>query len=122
MKSKALSRDDRKRQILIAFAVEMQKLTKAEIEAGTAVEMTVADIARCLHLSPSTKLRDMILELVIDGTLDYRDEPIPGIAKFRRLYSPDNATFKRPKAQYGRSGREIKINSRQGSFLAQLDQ
>lgn len=120
MKTKALSRDDRKRQILIAFAVEMQQLTKAEIEAGTAVEMTVADIARAMHLSPSTKLREMVLELVIEGVLDYRDEPIPGVAKFRRLFSPDNATFKRPKAQYGRSSREIKINSKQGSFFAEL--
>jgi len=38
-----------------------------------------------MHLAPSTKLRKMILELVKDGSLDFRDEPIPGVAKFRRL-------------------------------------
>lgn len=120
MKKKALDRDDRKRQILIAFAVELEQLTRAEREDGVAVEMTVADIARHMHLSPSTKLRDMVMELVIDGVLDFRDEPIPGVAKFRRLFSPDSATLKRPKAEYGKKGREIKINSKQGSFFAQI--
>lgn len=111
-KQKALPRDERKRQILIAFA--------QNIHDGGDGEMTVADIARKLHLSPSTKLRDMVLELVIDGVLDFRDEPIPGIAKFRRLYSPEAVSFKRPAAQYGRQGRAIKVNSRQGSYFAQL--
>lgn len=111
-KQKALARDDRKRQIMIAFAVEIQD--------GRSGEMTVADVARKLHLSASSKLRDMLLELVIEGVLDFRDEPIPGIAKFRRLYSPDAVSFRRPKAEYGRQGRAIKVNSRQGSFFAQI--
>lgn len=111
-KQKALPREDRKRQILIAFAVEIQN--------GNSGEMTVADVARHMHLAPSTKLRDMLLELVIDGVLDFRDEPIPGVAKFRRLYSPEAVAFRRPKAEYGRQGRAIKINSKQGSFLAEI--
>lgn len=111
-KKKALPREDRKRQILIAFALEIQN--------GNNGEMTVADVARHMRLAPSTKLRKMILELVEDGSLDFRDESIPGVAKFRRLYSPDIESFRRPKAEYGRQGRAIKINSKQGSFLAQL--
>lgn len=111
-KQKALARDDRKRQIMIAFSVE--------IHNGNNGEMTVADIARKLHITASTKLRDMIMELVIDGVLDFRDEPIPGVAKFRRIYSPEAVSFRRPKAEYGKLGRAIKINSKQGSFFAQL--
>jgi hypothetical protein len=111
-KTKALAREDRKRQIMIAFAVEMQQ--------GNNPEMTIADIARKLHLSPSTKLRDIVYELVIDGSLDFRDEEIPGCAKFRRLYSPDEKNFVAPKAEYGRVGRTIKINSHMLSFFEEL--
>lgn len=114
MKQKALDRADRKRQILIAFAVEIQD--------GNTGEMTVANIAKHLHLSASTKLRDMVMELVIEGTLDFRDEPIPGIAKFRRIFSPDAKTFKRPTPEYKGQGRAIKINSRQKSYLADIGQ
>lgn len=113
-RKKALSRDERKRQILIAFALEVQQ--------GNDAELTVADIARKLHLTPSTKLRDIVMELVIDGSLDFRDEAIPGIAKFRRLYSPNYGVFKKPKDEYGRQGRAVKINSKQGSFLAEIGQ
>lgn len=112
MKTKALSRDDRKRQILLAFAMNIQ--------TGGDGEMTVADIARMMHLSPSTKLRDMVTELVIDGSIDFRDEPIPGVAKFRRIYSPDPKTFKRPKPHYKGEGKPIRFNSKQGSFFAQI--
>jgi len=111
-KQKALPREDRKRQIMLCFSVNIQN--------GGNGEMTIADIARLMHLSASTKLRDMVLELVIDGVLDFRDEPIPGVAKFRRIYSPDEVSFRRPKAEYGRQGRAIKINSKQGSFLAEV--
>jgi len=107
-----MPREDRKRQIMIAFALELQE--------GSSGEMTIADIARKVGLAPSTKLREMVLEMVIDGVLDFRDEPIPGIAKFRRIYSPDPKTFKRPTPHYGRQGRAIKINSKQGSFLAEV--
>jgi len=114
MKQKALRREDRKRQILLAFALEIQN--------GRKGEMTVADIAKHLHLSASTKLRDMVMELAIEGSLDFRDEPIPGIAKFRRIFSPDAKTFKRPRAQYKQEGRAIKVNSRQKSYLMEIGQ
>ena len=113
MKQKALAREDRKRQILIAFAVNIQ--------SGGDGELTVAGIAQLMHLTPSTKLRDMVTELVIDGTLDFRDEPIPGVAKFRRIYSPDPKTFKRPKPQYKGEGRAIRVNSKQQSMMLSFE-
>jgi len=114
MKQKALHREDRKRQILLAFALEIQN--------GNIGEMTVANIAKHLHLSASTKLRDMVMELVIEGALDFRDEPIPGVAKFRRIFSPAAKKFKRPRAQYKQEGRAIKVNSRQKSYLIEIGQ
>jgi hypothetical protein len=112
MKQKALAREDRKRQILLAFAVEVQN--------GNTGEMTIADIAKHLHLSVSSKLRDMVMELVIDGELDFRDEPIPGIAKFRRIYAPKFQRDKIPGSLTRQKRAPIKVNSRQGSFFAEL--
>lgn len=113
MKTKALNRDDRKRMILLAFAVEIQ--------SGRTGEMTIADIAKKMHLSASTKLRDMVMEMVIEGQLDYRTEPIPGVAQFRRIYSPNFKQDKVYEAIHLKRRTPIKINSRQGSFLAQLE-
>lgn len=112
MKTKALARDDRKRMIILAFAVEVQN--------GNSGEMTMAHVARKLRLSPSTKLREMILELVIDGQLDYRDEPIPGIAKFRRIYSPN---FKQDKVYEAihLKRKPLKVNSRQKTLELNWD-
>ena len=112
MKQKALTREERKGQILLTFWLDIQ--------GGGSGELTIAAIAKLMHLTPSTKLRNMVMELVIDGVLDFRDEEIPGIAKFRRLYSPNPKTFKRPKVEYKGQGRAIKINSRQSSFLAEI--
>lgn len=113
MKVKALDRSDRKRQILLAFAMN--------IGNGGSGEMTVAGVAQLMHLTASSKLREMMLELVIDGSLDFRDEPIPGVAKFRRIYSPNVETFKRPTPQYQRQGRAIKISGKQTSFIADVE-
>jgi len=69
---KAFNRDDRKRMILLAFAVE---------ETNGRHEMTLTQIANYLKVSPSTKLRSMVLELEIQGYLKSRTEPYPGVAK-----------------------------------------
>lgn len=111
-RKKALARPERKRQIMLAFAVEM--------ENGNDPEMTIAQIARKIDQSVSQKLRQMVTELVIEGVLNDRTETIPGIAKFRRIYSPNPKAFKRPKARYKDQTRTIKINSQQGSFLAKV--
>lgn len=112
MKTKALSREDRKRMILLAFAVEVQ--------CGRTGEMTVADIARKLHLSASSKLRDMVMEMVIDGSLDFRDEPIPGIAKFRRIYAPNFKQDKIYETIHLKKRSPIKVNRNQTSFFLEM--
>jgi len=112
MKTKALAREDRHRQIYQCFAIELQE--------GRTAELTVAEVAKKLHLSPSTKLRIMLEELVMEGGLQSRREDIPGVAKFRRIYSPDQKHFKRPAPQYRGQGRTIKINSKQTSFFAEV--
>lgn len=111
MKKKALARQDRLRQIMLCFAIELQE--------GRTGEMTCADIARKMGLSVSTKLRLMIEELVIDSLLISTKEPIPGIAKFRRVYRPNHGQFKRPTPQYKGNKRQIKINSKQMSIFAE---
>lgn len=112
MKTKALSREDRKRQILLVFAVEMN--------GGEIAEKTVNDIARKMHLSASGKLRDMVMELVIEGVLAFRDEAIPGVTKYRRIYRLNEKSYHRPKPQYKGQSRTVKVNSRQQSFSLEI--
>ena len=112
MKNKALPRPDRLRQILLCFAVEIQE--------GRTGELTIADIARKLQLSASTKLRLMVEELVMDSQLISTKEPIPGIAKFRRIYRPNFGQFKQPKPQYKGEKRQIKITSNQKSMFSEI--
>ena len=112
MKQKALAREDRLRQIVQVFAIELQQ--------GRTGELTTAEIARKMHLAPSTKLRLMIEELVMEGGLQSRREDIPGVCKYRRVYSPDPNAFQMPKPLYKGQGRSIKINSKQTSFFAEV--
>lgn len=112
MKTKALAREDRHRQILQCFAIELQE--------GRTGELTVADVARMMKITASTKLRIMLEELVMEGGLQSRKEDIPGVAKFRRIYSPDPKHFQRPTPKYRGAGRTIKINSKQMSMFAEV--
>lgn len=75
----AFSRDDRMRMVLLAFMVKIQ--------SGKGREMTVAEIAKCLHVSPSTHLRNIVKELEVRGLLENRREDYPGAAGFRVLWS-----------------------------------
>lgn len=80
MKTKALAKEDRKNQILLAFAVELQ--------AGREARMTSVDIARKIGLAPSKHVRDFIRELVIEGLLDSTKEPMTGAVGYRWVYTP----------------------------------
>lgn len=102
MKTKALKREDRLRQIMLAFAVDLQ--------TGGEARMTLADIARDMHLSPSTKLRDMVTELQIKGLLTSETEPIPGVCQFRRIYSPTGA-FDLGRGKPKREPRAVKFSA-----------
>lgn len=75
---KAFTREERKHMIMQAFVVANSRNVH---------ELTLTDIAHANRVTASTKLRDMVTELVIEGVLFDRKEDIPGIAKFRRLYS-----------------------------------
>lgn len=112
MKKKALAREDRLRQILQCFVIEIQE--------GRTGELTVADVARKLHLSVSTKLRLMLEELVMDSQLISTKEGIPGIAKFRRVYRLNLGEFKPPAPLYKGSGRQIKVNGQQMAMFTEV--
>lgn len=113
MKSKALAREDRLRQILQAFAVEIQ--------SGRTGELTVADIARKMRLAPSTKLRLMIEELVMDSQIISEKQAIPGVCGFRRVYRPNLGEFEVPKPICKGEARRIRINSGQMSILVEAE-
>lgn len=112
MRTLPLAREDRLRQILQCFAIEIQE--------GRSGELTVNDVAQKLHLTTSTKLRLMLEELVMDSQLISEKQPMPGIAKFRRIYRPNLGQFKMPAPQYRGAGRSIKITSNQMSMFVEV--
>lgn len=75
----AFSRDDRMRMVLLAFMVKIQN--------GQGNEMTIAEVARSLHIRPSTHLRSIVQELEVRGLLSSRREDYPGAAKYRVIWS-----------------------------------
>lgn len=77
----AYTRGERELQILTAFTVQLQ--------AGHDGKMTVADIARKLGITPSTKLRIIINDLVVGGLLEAEREylTVGGVCQFRVWYS-----------------------------------
>jgi hypothetical protein len=75
---KAFSREERQHMIIQAFLVA---------KTHDVTELTLTDIAHSLKITASTKLRDIVTEMVIAGEIIDRKENIPGIAKFRRLYT-----------------------------------
>lgn len=113
VKKKALSRNDRKRQIMLAFAVNLQ--------SGKDGRMTIADIARSIQLSASTKLRNMVTELVIEGLLVDEKEDIPGVAKFRRIYTP-SALFDISRGKRKQETRTIQIKAKRNGQQVMWDE
>lgn len=104
-KTIALDREDRLRQIKQCFSTELQ--------SGRDGHLTIADIARMMHLKPSTKLRLMVEELVMNSEIISTVEPMAGVAGFRRIYRPNEGEFQRYKPQYKGGGRSIKVNGKQ---------
>jgi hypothetical protein len=113
MKIKALTRDDRKRQIMLAFAVNIQ--------SGHDGRMTLADIARKLQLSVSTKLRDMVVELELEGLLDHVVEPMPGIVGKRFIYAP-TAIFDSRTGKHKHTPHKIAIKGKSNGQQAMWDE
>jgi len=70
MKSKAFSRDERKEQVVLWFALRIQK--------GNESGATANDIGRALGMSRSSHLNDILWEMVQENTLDWRVVHKPG--------------------------------------------
>lgn len=99
MKRKALDRADVKRLIVTAF------LTAEKVEKRHA--MTCARIAKMLGRTPSTKLRQMLSEMIADGTLIFEklmDEK--SIGGFVIIYALNPERYKKPEPEK----RVLKIN------------
>jgi len=76
---KAYTREQRRLMIVQSFLVEAEK--------GNAGQLTCAEIAHYLGVTPSTKLRIILAEMEVDDLLKSKRVKDHGIAGFRRLYS-----------------------------------
>lgn len=76
---KAYTREERKHMVVQAFLVE-------ETKQGMLWGMTTADIARYLKVTASTKLRDILTEMVIEGTLLEEREKSVTIKGYTRIF------------------------------------
>ena len=115
MRQRALSRLDRKTQIALEFAELVRRFCTYD------VGMTIHDIARQLNLSPSTKLRAIVTELVEDEVLLCEVEDKPGVAGFRRIYRPNPERFTRPAKPQSKQKRMIRINTHQKTIYEALE-
>lgn len=88
MKKKALAREDRYTQIITWFAIRIQN--------GNESYVTPHEIAKGLGLSPSTKFREMLADLVRMGKLDAT--PVSKSGRFPgKVYMLAEGTFSRPR-------------------------
>lgn len=108
MRTKAFTREERKRMILLAFAAEHQN--------GNSGEMTTADIARWMHITPSGKLRSIINEMVTEGELETRVEAMPGVVGFRVIYRIRQDSERAQNIVHLRNKRSIRINGQLSLF------
>lgn len=97
MAEQALSRGDRKDSIALAFQVN--------ILAGRPNYLTMYDVARKLKLAPSTKLQNIMLEMVQDGTLTFEIK-YRADSRWKRIFSLSKTHSKFPKSE----PRTIKLN------------
>lgn len=75
---RAYSREERKRLIIHAFA--------EQIRLGHEPKLTCAGIAQMMDIVPSTKLRQILAEMVASELLVFVKEENAGIAPFRIVY------------------------------------
>jgi len=113
MKTKALDKQDRFRQIMLAFAVNLQ--------AGGTGELTAVDVARKIGLAPSKHVRDFINELYVEGLLLARKEPMSGAVGFRWVYYP-SALFDAKNGRPKREIRTLRINSKKGGQMVMFEE
>lgn len=110
---KAYTRNERKELILLCFIVDIQR--------GGTGELTVADLAREMHVTPQTKLRMMVLELVDEGYLTVRKEPLTagGAVGFKAWYSLKEMAIRR--IPYEKQQKRTVTINRKGQKAGQLE-
>jgi len=72
---------------------------------------TVTEVARCLALAPSGKLKKLVLDLVNLGILEETCEVYHGAVKVRYFYRMTKAAYKKHMKHSGQ-GRHIVINGK----------
>lgn len=113
MRNQAFKREEMLRIILLAFAVNVQN--------GHDGRMTLADIARAVNRAPSTKLRDMVTELISDNLLTYTVEPMPGVVGKRFIYHP-TSDFRVETGKPKRAQRTVKFKARKNGQQVMWDE
>lgn len=108
MKTKALTREGRKAQVITLLAIRIDKALPNEI--------TVREVAKSLDITPSTKLRNIMLEMVADGELVLREKPMAGIAGRKFIFSLPDGSFTKSLLR-----RVININSRGKTEQVRMD-
>jgi len=107
---KAYSREERLQQIVGVFLDFYQRGFK---------DATATEIARSLDLEPSTKFRVMLEHLVKQNVLVCATEAHASINGYRKIYriSPDYIEYAKAPVSQQKRGRELRINTRKGSFV-----
>jgi hypothetical protein len=106
MKTKALLRSDRQDQIVLFFAIRMEK--------GIDTYCSINEIARGLQLAPSTKLRAIVRELVPD---QLEETELQRQGRWKGIgYRLARGTFQYPQ----KKERIIVVNSKRGTSQMEL--
>lgn len=107
---KAFSKEEKLIQIIAVFLEEFRKGNK---------ELTVADVARGLNITPSTKLRKLMRCLNEQNVLSAYSEPHVGIAGFRVIWllTPAYLEYAKATLSQQKKGRDLRINTPKGQFI-----
>jgi len=110
---KAFAKEEKLQIIMGAFLEEYRNGQKW---------LTAADIARAIDNAPSTKLRALLTNLVKQGAIVFEVEDSASIMGFRRLYglSPEYLLYAAAPVSQQKKGRDIRINTRKGTFIEVL--
>lgn len=110
---KAYAREERLQQIIGVFL---------ESYRHGFTDMTTAEIARRLDVTPSTKFRNLLKSLLVQEVLSVENEEHVGISGFRAVWSLSESykAYAQAPASQQKKGRELRINTRKGSFVEVL--
>ena len=100
MKRRAFSRAERETMVITQIAIRIQN--------GQGNGMTTNQLARALDITPSTKFRNILLEMWRAGKLEAVSIPHQGITGKAYVWSLPEGSYQEPK----RPKRELVINSK----------